>query len=202
MSGSREQILARVRDALAPLSTRAPLPDWDNELVTPPEAASAGWDLFAERFAGVRGRPMVQPAEVARLLSENGWFYGYCDPALWPLFSPHLCGPFRVETEYRRADALRYEFGITRATGAIAETGTIILSDSDTTSRLAALAPWVHVAVVDRTTIVPTLTDALVGHPKDPNIVWVTGPSKTGDIEGILIEGIHGPGIQVALLKG
>ena len=31
------------------------------------------------------------------------------------------------------------------------------------------------------------------------NILWATGPSKTADVEGILIEGVHGPGEQVAL---
>ena len=34
----------------------------------------------------------------------------------------------------------------------------------------------------------------------DPNTIWVTGPSKTADVEGILIEGVHGPGAQIALL--
>jgi L-lactate dehydrogenase complex protein LldG len=34
----------------------------------------------------------------------------------------------------------------------------------------------------------------------DPNIIWCTGPSKTADVEGILIEGVHGPGVQIALL--
>jgi hypothetical protein len=33
----------------------------------------------------------------------------------------------------------------------------------------------------------------------DPNVIWCTGPSKTADVEGILIEGVHGPGVQVAL---
>ena len=34
-----------------------------------------------------------------------------------------------------------------------------------------------------------------------PNIMWCTGPSKTADVEGILIEGVHGPGEQIALLQ-
>jgi L-lactate dehydrogenase complex protein LldG len=36
--------------------------------------------------------------------------------------------------------------------------------------------------------------------PDDPNIIWVTGPSKTADVEGILIQGVHGPGVQACLL--
>ncbi|MBI2497314.1 MAG: hypothetical protein HYV75_05125, partial [Opitutae bacterium] len=48
----------------------------------------------------------------------------------------------------------------------------------------------------------PDIPTALAAHPADPKIVWVTGPSKTADVEGILIEGVHGPGTQVALLLG
>ena len=42
--------------------------------------------------------------------------------------------------------------------------------------------------------------DAIAALPEDPNGIWVTGPSKTADVEGILIQGVHGPGIQGCLL--
>ncbi|HTO02521.1 MAG TPA: LUD domain-containing protein, partial [Opitutus sp.] len=74
------------------------------------------------------------------------------------------------------------------------------LSDSTTSRRLGALAPWVHIALVRRDTIFLDLPAAVSAMPADPNIIWVTGPSKTADVEGILIEGVHGPGIQIALL--
>jgi len=44
------------------------------------------------------------------------------------------------------------------------------------------------------------LTAAVAALPVDPNVIWVTGPSKTADVEGILIEGVHGPGRQITLL--
>ena len=202
MTTSREQILSRVRTALEPLKERAPLPDWDAELIRI-RSAQPAVDLvaqFSERMKAVNGTPVRSVAEVVALLSERGWKRGYCDPAIWPKLQASFGDDFKVETTFDRSRVDDYDFGITTATAGIAETGTVLLSDNDSSSRLAALAPWVHVAVLDPNTIHPDIGSALAALPKDPNIIWVTGPSKTADIEGILIEGVHGPGVQVALL--
>lgn len=199
---SREQILSRVSAALAPLKERAAMPDWDSELVRLRTAQPAvdPVALFTERMTAVNGTVMHSLAAVVSMLAEGGWRRGYCDPDLWPRLQAAFADGFTVETSFDRSRVDNYDFGITGATGAIAETGTLILSDADTSSRLAALAPWVHVAVLDPKTIHADIGAALAALPKDPNVIWVTGPSKTADIEGILIEGVHGPGIQVALL--
>jgi L-lactate dehydrogenase complex protein LldG len=76
------------------------------------------------------------------------------------------------------------------------------LDDERTSRRLAALSPWVHVAVFQRSEIQRTIPDALITLGNCPNIIWATGPSKTADVEGILIEGVHGPGEQIAFLLG
>ena len=202
MSDSREIILGRVRAALAPLSQRAPLPAWDEALATRGGTRGAvdPWALFAERLQAVNGTPLTAAADLVALLAAGGWRHGYCDPALWPRLQPAFSGEFTVETDFDRKRIDDYQFGITAATGAIAETGTLILTDRDTPSRLGALAPWVHVAVLRRDQIHATLADAVAALPADPNVIWVTGPSKTADVEGILIEGVHGPGRQIALL--
>jgi L-lactate dehydrogenase complex protein LldG len=202
MSSSRDLILGRVRDALAPLKQRAPLPDWERELVVPREARGSvdPWALFAERIKAVNGTPLTSPAELVALLDGSGWRHGYCDPALWPALRDAFPAGFTVETDYDRNRVDDYQFGITAATGAIAETGTLILSDRDTSRRLGALTPWVHVAVLHRSQIFTDLPAAVAALPADPNVIWVTGPSKTADVEGILIEGVHGPGRQIALL--
>ena len=44
------------------------------------------------------------------------------------------------------------------------------------------------------------VADAIAALGDDPNVIWCTGPSKTADVEGILIEGVHGPGEQIALI--
>jgi L-lactate dehydrogenase complex protein LldG len=105
-----------------------------------------------------------------------------------------------VETEYHRERYDEYQFGITRATGAIAESGTLIIDDFKTSHRLAALSPWVHIGVLKKDEIHRSIPEAIEAFGEAPNIIWCTGPSKTADVEGILIEGVHGPGEQVALL--
>ena len=202
MSPERDQIFARVRSALAPLPQRAARPDWDNELVhlRLAQVSSDSWELFAQRLTAVNGTPLTSVAALVALLDQKGWHRGYCDPALWSVLQPAFPATFRVETTYDRTRVDDYDFGITAAEGAIAETGTLVLTDHGTSSRLGALAPWVHVAVLRRAQIHADISAALAALPRDPNIIWVTGPSKTADVEGILIEGVHGPGLQVALL--
>ena len=202
MSDDRESILSRVRGALAPLHERAALPQYDAELAVLRKLI-AGRDLFevfAERIRRVNGLALNAPAALVEHLRKNKWLHGYCDPVLWPKLQPAFGSDFKVETEFDRARIDDYQFGITRAAGAIAESGTIILNDGVTSRRLAALAPWVHVAVIDRATIHPDIPSAVAAFGSDPNTIWVTGPSKTADVEGILIEGVHGPGQEIALV--
>ena len=198
----REAILAGVRGALAPLKERAPLPEYDSEIAVMRQVI-AGRDLvelFAERIKRVNGQAMTEPATLVAHLRAGRWLHGYCDPTLWPELAPHFGPDFTVEASFERQRVDEYAFGITRAAGAIAESGTIILNDESTSSRLGALAPWVHVAVVRRATMFPDLPHAVAALGSDRNVIWCTGPSKTADVEGILIEGVHGPGEQIALI--
>lgn len=202
MTDDREAIFSRVRGALAPLHQRAPLPQYDSEIAVMRGliAGRDGGEVFAERIQKVGGRAFTDPAALVAHLRAAGWLRGYCDPVLWPRLSAHFGADFIVETEFDRKRVDDYAFGITRAAGAIAETGTIILNDATTSRRLGALAPWVHVAVVERSTIVEDLPAAVATLGADRNVIWCTGPSKTADVEGILIEGVHGPGAQIALV--
>jgi L-lactate dehydrogenase complex protein LldG len=202
MSDDREAILSRVRGALAPLRERAPLPSYDSEIAVMRKLI-AGRDLvelFAERIKRVNGQAFTDVATLVAHLRSNKWLRGYCDPALWPQLAPQFGGDFKVETDFDRKRVDDYQFGITRAAGAIAESGSIVLNDATTSRRLGALAPWAHIAVVERATIFSDLPQAVSSLGVDRNVIWCTGPSKTADVEGILIEGVHGPGVQIALV--
>ncbi len=202
MADDRESILSRVRGALAPLHERAPLPQYDSEIAVLRKMI-AGRDLtelFAERIKRVSGQAMTDVAELVGFLRKNKWTHGYCDPVLWPKLAPAFGPDFKVETDFDRTRIDDYAFGITRAAGAIAESGSIILDDATTSRRLAALAPWVHIAVLERSTIHGDIQQAVASLGTDHNTIWVTGPSRTADVEGILIQGVHGPGLQIALI--
>ena len=88
--------------------------------------------------------------------------------------------------------------GLTGADGAIAASGTIALLSGPGRGRLASLLPPVHVAIVRSDRFHATLADFLAAHPdaaeRGSNLVLVTGPSRTADIEMTLTRGVHGPG--------
>jgi len=108
-----------------------------------------------------------------------------------------------------REKTLAADVGITSATKAVAETGTLVLAASKETPRVASLLPPVYIAIVERGQMVPDLFDYFDEISDEQsierlptNVTFVTGPSKTGDLEMRLITGVHGPGRWHVLLVG
>ena len=201
-STMREAIFSKIQSATAEVKTKAPLPEYDVAIThsEPKLAGSDLWEIFCRNFQAVHGRSMTSVAELAEFLKTSGQTHGYCDPALMDSVGSKLAAAgLTVETSYERERYDDYQFGITRASGAIAESGSVILDDDRTSHRLAALSPWVHVAVLEKQEIHRAISDAIAALGNSPNIIWCTGPSKTADVEGILIEGVHGPGEQIVL---
>lgn len=99
------------------------------------------------------------------------------------------------------------DFGITSADFAIASTGSLVMIASPGEARLISLLPPVHIAVVPCSRLLTSL-DELFTRVPDParvssSMVLITGPSRTADIEQILVRGVHGPGeIHVVLVEG
>jgi L-lactate dehydrogenase complex protein LldG len=95
--------------------------------------------------------------------------------------------------------------GITDVYAAIAETGSLVIRPGPAHGRALSLVPPLHIAVVEPGQILPDLIDLfakLSAEPSFPNTTIITGPSKTADIEGSLVTGVHGPGVvEIYLLK-
>ena len=94
-------------------------------------------------------------------------------------------------------DIFDFDVGISTAQAAIAETGTLVLDSSCERHRLVSLVPPVHIAIVNASSICETLSEALALLRKDkeisPAVTFITGPSRTADIELTLAIGVHGP---------
>ena len=94
-------------------------------------------------------------------------------------------------------DIFRFDVGISTAQAAIAETGTLVLDSTYERHRLVSLVPPVHIAIVNASSIRATLSDALtlLENEKEisPAVTFITGPSRTADIELTLTIGVHGP---------
>ena len=94
-------------------------------------------------------------------------------------------------------DIFRFDVGLTTVQAAIAETGTLVLVSIHERHRLVSLVPPVHIAIVDASKICQTLADALTFIRKEkeisPAVTFITGPSRTADIELTLTIGVHGP---------
>jgi L-lactate dehydrogenase complex protein LldG len=98
--------------------------------------------------------------------------------------------------------------GITGCFCAIAETGTLMLLSGADTYASAALLPETHIAVIPVSRIVRSMEDAFAlakqergGLPRATN--FISGPSRTGDIEQTIVLGAHGPyRVHVILVRG
>ena len=87
------------------------------------------------------------------------------------------------------------DVGITEAQWAIAETGTLVLEGDKEASRLTSLVPGTHICILHVANIRPTMSAILqiLESSLSPVVTFITGPSRTSDIELTLALGIHGP---------
>lgn len=87
--------------------------------------------------------------------------------------------------------------GLTGADAGLVETGSIVLRAGPGKPRMASLIPLVHVAVLSIHRLSRSLCHYAADHPAaiegTSNLVIITGPSRTGDIEQQLNLGVHGP---------
>ncbi|MBC2727665.1 lactate utilization protein [Desulfosporosinus sp.] len=102
-----------------------------------------------------------------------------------------------VYTDNFRAVTPDAEAGITQVNYAIAELGTLVQADSDVNQRLCSTLVPIHIALVSTSSIIPTLKETMAtlhALPEIPGFVgFITGPSRTSDIERVLTIGVHGP---------
>ena len=143
-----------------------------------------------DRVASLAGAP----AAVARYLETHRLARTGC---VWPQFAPLDWHGAGLALEARAANG-EDAIGVTGVFGAIAETGTLMFCSGRDTPATVSLLPETHVALVPVARIVPFMEDAwdlaraeLGQLPRAVN--FVSGPSRTADIEQTIVLGAHGP---------
>ncbi len=96
------------------------------------------------------------------------------------------------------------DVGISGALSALAETGSVLIESGAGKSRMATLLPPVHIVMLSAECITSDLFTwaAARSVPPPTNMVFVSGPSKTADIEQTLAVGVHGPKRFIAIVYG
>jgi L-lactate dehydrogenase complex protein LldG len=202
----------RLEGAMPPIAPEALLPKFEEELQKvsgcPHRAATA--DELANILREIVGSPGALPGGV--VLTRN--------PLLTRLGLEQNLRAWGFSTsvwaEAEAADSAAYRqacfaapVGISGVDWALAETGSLVLTSSTEGSQLATLAPPTHVALYRRAQLLESLDDVLEQLPlpggaegarAGRSVVFVTGVSRTADIEQILIKGVHGPRVLHAVL--
>jgi len=102
---------------------------------------------------------------------------------------------FPDETDNFRTVCARAHAGLTSAAWAFAETGTLVLEVSEMQARTTSLLPPIHIVLLPKSKLLPSIFEWLPKRPEEfpSNLVFISGPSKTADIEQTLVVGVHGP---------
>ena len=201
MTSAREEILGRVRSALAGTRTH------DGPAPRPPiphgSAPGDVVDLFCERVADYRAVvERCSAAEVSeRVLAALADLPAgrVVVPAGLSVIVPDAV----VDDGLSAADLDACAAVVTDASVGIAETGTIVLDHGAGQGRRAiTLVPDVHVCLVRADQVVADVPDAMPRlDPRRP-LTWISGPSATSDIELSRVEGVHGPRTLHVLVVG
>jgi L-lactate utilization protein LutC len=205
---ARESILGSIRAALSRTAGQDPGPPPAVALRITQQDPADRAALFAQRLEKLAGNCFFAPtataaADYVRTLLDGKRAVASAAPFLRECGITSLPG---VSLDTSRDACAGADVGITSADYALADTGTLVLLANPTEPRLVSLLPPVHVAVFPRSAILTGLDElfSVLPNPtqQTSSLVLITGPSRTADIEQILVRGVHGPGTIHAVIVG
>ena len=183
MNPARSNILRRIRAALRTDAPRPPAP------TGAPIWLSVG-DLaprFRAEFAAVRGELLDSAQQLREFLKA------------FPKIATDGSALVRQVAGDGTATAREADIGVTGCDCLVAQTGSIVVSTRASGGRALSVLPPVHLVIARRDQIAPDLAAAFTllrqrydGHWPSA-LSLVTGPSRTADIEKVLVVGAHGP---------
>jgi len=209
----RERILQRVRSALGhgagytlppppPVRLRVP----EVSLETRIASMTARLEALAGRVVRVEspeaaGHWVGQAIENRTAIVSNAPYLEACGITSLPAVRSGI-----DKRESLRALTATADVGITSADYALADTGTLVMLSSPQEARVISLLPPTHIAVLPCSRLLTGLDELFSVLPEPASVsssmVLITGPSRTADIEQILVRGVHGPGQITVVLVG
>lgn len=173
-------------------------------------------ERFRQALEAVAGRCFIvkdeaEAAEVVRQIASqrNSPRVAVSDAPLAGRVLKRAGLPAAVLEKASIEDLFNCDLGVTSAQWGVAETGTLVLESDAERHRLASLVPAAHVALIEARQVRQTLGEVLqaIGARGEGGlsraITFITGPSRTSDIELTLAIGVHGPAeLYVVIIGG
>jgi L-lactate dehydrogenase complex protein LldG len=226
-AGRREDILGRIREALR---VAAPRPHHGHGVALSPEAKGQPQAWLPAVPPDAEGQLALFQKNCVQLRTDVQTVAGVKEAAealanlrhahQWTVAAAHhhplldrIVPSLGLETQYaeQRPDPPSLErcsVGITACDALIAQTGSILLTARSAGGRALSVLPPHHVVICEVGQLVPDLTAAFellsarYGKNYPSFATLITGPSRTGDIERILVLGAHGPkNLTVILIR-
>ncbi len=154
------------------------------------------------RLVGASVRGPVPEAQIAKAVGESLTARGARRVVVSPRGIPL---PEGIEVLEGRAGAFEADAGVTTCDFAIAESATLVCVSSPESPRLPSLLPPLHVAIVRVENLLEFPADLFLfvtPAALSSSVVFITGPSRTGDIEQTMTVGVHGPAaLEIVLVE-
>ncbi|HEX4617761.1 MAG TPA: LUD domain-containing protein [Stellaceae bacterium] len=183
---SRDDILASIRENLPRVDRPLPeVPLFDN---SPPASLLAAFKDSLQRMGGLFLDPPASGDMLAPVRAKIAGAKIVCSTV------PEIAGNRDIASVGATQDLADVDFAIVRASFAVAETGSVLLSDADLHVNAVAYLAQHLIVLLDPTDIVVNLHYAYCRPEfRDRHYAsFHTGPSATADIEGVLIHGAQG----------
>lgn len=200
-STSKEKVLKKIRDALV---DRMPAPfvgvDMESPLFAPPDSEFLE-ETFAKAFIKTKGK-FIYCQDVSEIrdslkivIKQRGFKRLFCGED----YLQGLVQGLETELVSETGDVFSCDASITGCEALVARLGTIVCSSSEKSGRKAMVVPPVHIVIATNKQLVYSLEEAMrhlkqkYGQKMPSLISFITGPSRTADIEKTLVFGAHGP---------
>lgn len=199
-SNSREKILKRIRNALI---NRQENPFQNIEFESPIyKKIEKPLDVtFATEFTKASGKFVYCEnrkdflQKLKSLMNENFWSSVFCKDR----YIQAMLAKAEIPFQFEEKDFKQLIVGITPCEYLVARLGSIVVSSKYENGRRLHFYPEVHIVMAYSSQIVPDIIDAIkelkkqFGENYPSMITFITGPSRTADIEKTLVMGVHGP---------